>query len=258
MKKIISLILSFVMIFSVFSIAASATEFESTPRDQLINIMEYYSSELDYYIEHYPREPWENFHMARQTYIDYCDAYQRAEELLIEVGTTDEEFKAIIEELKITRCNMLRDILLSILTYHCWDFDYTPEYWYKYYTKESYDAYLAAKQKAERLYADETATDEDYNNMILEFLSAQDNLEPAERPEINLVLGDINSDGAINLEDAILTQKCTLSLIELSENQRLCADVNEDGNVDILDSIFITKYSLNIPIELEKIGEKLA
>lgn len=250
MKKIISLILSFVMIFSVFSIAASATEFEST--DELINIMEYYSSDFEY-----TNESW-HFSMNMQLYTDYTDAYQRAEEILNTEGTTDEEFKAIIEDLKITRCNMLRDILLSILTYHCWDFDYTPEYWYKYYTKESYDAYLAAKQKAERLYADETATDEDYNNMILEFLSAQDNLEPAERPEINLVLGDINSDGAINLEDAILTQKCTLSLIELSEDQRLCADVNEDGNVDILDSIFITKYSLNIPIELEKIGEKLA
>ncbi|MGN0442132.1 MAG: dockerin type I repeat-containing protein [Acutalibacteraceae bacterium] len=68
-------------------------------------------------------------------------------------------------------------------------------------------------------------------------------------------IGDVNSDGEINLADAILTQKCALSIIELSGNQMPCADANEDGNVNTLDSIFIMKYSLNIPTEVERIGE---
>lgn len=74
--------------------------------------------------------------------------------------------------------------------------------------------------------------------------------------ETDLILGDVNSDGNINLEDAIIAQKYSLSLIDFFESQKLCADVDEDSNVNTLDAIYILKYSVNMPTEIEKIGAK--
>ncbi len=69
-----------------------------------------------------------------------------------------------------------RDKLVFLLEYYCWDFDYTPEYWYEIYTKESYDNYLNAKTKAEKLLADENTTETEFQNMVEEFQTAKDNL----------------------------------------------------------------------------------
>ena len=70
----------------------------------------------------------------------------------------------------------VKNELIYLLQYYCWDFDFTPEFWYEIYTKESYDDYLSAKQKADKLIADESTTDEEFENMILEFQTAQKNL----------------------------------------------------------------------------------
>ena len=246
MKKILSFVLSCVMIFAVVPIAnISAASSDSISKQELISLLEYYSSELDY-----SSEPWIYYSSCMQEYKDYYGTEQRAEELLADEETPDEEFEAIIEELKVTRYNLIKIELQSLLLWYYGDFDFDIEFWYSVYTKESYDAYLAAKQKAEKLLTDENANLKDYKNMIEEFLTAHDNLV-----YVNFILGDVNSDGDINLADAILTQKCALSIIELSGNQMPCTDANEDGNVNTLDSIFIMKYSLNVPTEVERIGE---
>lgn len=74
--------------------------------------------------------------------------------------------------------------------------------------------------------------------------------------ETSLVLGDVNSDGKINLEDAIMVQKYALSINDFTESHKLCADVNEDSNVNTLDAIYILKYSVSIPTEIKKFGAK--
>lgn len=233
------------------------------PKQELISLLEYYSTELDYTSEkwHPPYDPEESFSYSQdykdyyKEYTDYYAAEQKAEELLADEKTTDEEYEAIIEELKKTKYAMIRFDLSAMDNYHdgwLWSFDYTPEAWYRKYTQESYDAYLAAHLEANILlmYRGEFATIEDFKKMIEKYQAAYESLV-----EVHLILGDVNSDGDINLADAILTQKSALSIIELSGNQMPCADVTEDNEVTIQDSIFVMKYSLNIPTEVERIGE---
>lgn len=111
----------------------------------------------------------------------YIAAVEKAKALLADENATDEELLAMIEELQAAEEYLYmnydpRTELMELLLLYCWEFDYTPEYWYNYYTKESYDAYLAAKQKAEKLLADENTTDEEFEAMIEEFETARENL----------------------------------------------------------------------------------
>ena len=76
-------------------------------------------------------------------------------------------------------------------------------------------------------------------------------------PEPELILGDVNSDGNVNLRDAIEIQKCVLSLISFDENQRKCGDVDKSGSLKLLDSIYVQKYCLRMDIEISGIGKTL-
>ena len=50
-------------------------------------------------------------------------------------------------------------------------------------------------------------------------------------------LGDLNQDGAINIQDIILVIGDILGTINLSNDQLNLADVNQDGTIDILDIV---------------------
>ncbi|MGN1113260.1 MAG: leucine-rich repeat protein [Acutalibacteraceae bacterium] len=76
-------------------------------------------------------------------------------------------------------------------------------------------------------------------------------------PKPELILGDVNLDGKVNLKDAIEIQKCALSLMSFDDNQKLCGDVDKNGAIKLLDSIYIQKYSLDMVTGIEGIGEKL-
>ncbi len=54
---------------------------------------------------------------------------------------------------------------------------------------------------------------------------------------INIVLGDLNDDDVINIQDVILLVNISLSVIEPNEHQIIAGDINEDGIIDILDII---------------------
>jgi len=51
------------------------------------------------------------------------------------------------------------------------------------------------------------------------------------------ILGDINEDGTINIQDIILMIGGILNTIALDENQLTLSDVNQDGAIDILDIV---------------------
>ena len=51
------------------------------------------------------------------------------------------------------------------------------------------------------------------------------------------VLGDINQDGTINIQDIVVMIGGILSTIELDNNQLALADLNQDGTLDILDIV---------------------
>ncbi len=159
-------------------------------RTKLLKLLELYCWDFDY-----TPDFWYDFY-TKESYDAYLAAKQKAEKLLADENAADEELEAMINEFKTARKNLVqiaeedsRTKLLKLLELYCWDFDCTPEFWYDFYTKESYDAYLAAKQKAEKLLTDENATDEDFKAMIEEFNNAQNNLvsvEDTKQPDITI------------------------------------------------------------------------
>ncbi len=58
----------------------------------------------------------------------------------------------------------------------------------------------------------------------------------------DVLYGDANGDGTVNILDAAIVQRAANQKITLNEEQALAADVNGDGIVDVLDVSFIQKY----------------
>ena len=111
----------------------------------------------------------------------YIAAIEKAKALLADENATEEELQAMIEELQAAEENLYmnydpRTELMELLESLSYYFDQEPEYWYEIYTKESYDALLAAKEKAEMLLADENATDDQFLEVIDELNMAESNL----------------------------------------------------------------------------------
>ena len=73
-----------------------------------------------------------------------------------------------------------------------------------------------------------------------------------------LILGDVNSDGNVNLRDAIEIQKCVLAIISFNDKQKRCGDVDKSGEVKLIDSIYVQKHCLGMPNSISGIGEKLS
>ncbi len=61
------------------------------------------------------------------------------------------------------------------------------------------------------------------------------------------MLGDVNNDGFINIQDVVLVQKHVLGFTPpLTDAQKIVADVNGDGVINILDVTLITQMSLGL------------
>ncbi|MBN2739182.1 MAG: CotH kinase family protein [Spirochaetales bacterium] len=58
-------------------------------------------------------------------------------------------------------------------------------------------------------------------------------------------LGDVNTDGAINIVDALLIAQFYVNMVPSNFN-RTNADVNSDGNINIVDALLIAQYYVNI------------
>lgn len=59
-------------------------------------------------------------------------------------------------------------------------------------------------------------------------------------------LGDANSDGIINVEDATSIQKYIVGLFSLDEENIINLDVNFDGKIDVLDATLIQKFCVKL------------
>ena len=64
-----------------------------------------------------------------------------------------------------------------------------------------------------------------------------------------LTLGDLNSDGDINIKDVTMIQKHIAELEQLSKNQSICADTNGDGTINIHDATLIQKYIVKLIVK---------
>ena len=61
----------------------------------------------------------------------------------------------------------------------------------------------------------------------------------------SVILGDVNMDGLINVQDIILVVNMALGLLDPTSEEFQAADVNEDGEISILDIIIIVNMILN-------------
>ncbi|MDE5558965.1 MAG: peptidoglycan DD-metalloendopeptidase family protein [Ruminococcus sp.] len=59
--------------------------------------------------------------------------------------------------------------------------------------------------------------------------------------QIEEITGDINSDGKVSINDAVLLQEYLLGKEQLTEEQFLKADINSDGTTDIFDMVIMRK-----------------
>jgi hypothetical protein len=68
----------------------------------------------------------------------------------------------------------------------------------------------------------------------------------------DLILGDVNDDGVVDVLDAAAIQKYAVGKSTMTPEQLYNADVNNDGNVDVLDAAEIQKYSVGKITEFKK------
>ncbi len=62
----------------------------------------------------------------------------------------------------------------------------------------------------------------------------------------SLSLGDVNSDGSVDIADALIISRYDVELAKLDKNQLTVADVNKDGSVNIADALIISRYDVGL------------
>ena len=62
-------------------------------------------------------------------------------------------------------------------------------------------------------------------------------------------LGDVNGDGRINADDAVLVLRYAVELTEFNETQKLAADVSKDGRINADDAVLILRFEVNLITE---------
>lgn len=59
-------------------------------------------------------------------------------------------------------------------------------------------------------------------------------------------IGDVDGDGNITVQDAVLAARIALNIIGFTNEQYLCADYDQDGEVRVADAIQIARRALNL------------
>ena len=58
------------------------------------------------------------------------------------------------------------------------------------------------------------------------------------------ILGDLNSDGYLNVQDLVITVNIIVGNIEPNNQQLITADMNYDNNIDVLDILILVNSIL--------------
>lgn len=62
----------------------------------------------------------------------------------------------------------------------------------------------------------------------------------------DILLGDVNVDGKINAQDALLILKHAASITKLNESEQIAADINEDAKINASDALMVLKIAAGI------------
>ena len=84
--------------------------------------------------------------------------------------------------------------------------------------------------------------DEEYKNIPLKAVSGRVTVR-------NVVIGDINNDGDINVIDANIVRRFAAKIVTLTNSQKLAADVNGDGSINVIDANLIRRYAAKLITE---------
>ena len=68
--------------------------------------------------------------------------------------------------------------------------------------------------------------------------------------ESTLMYGDVNNDGKVNSEDALMVLQSVVGIVTLDERAAKVANVNSDNKIDTQDALGILQYIVNIRSEL--------
>ena len=121
-------------------------------------------------------------------------------------------------------------------------------------TEDSYAALQQAIAAAQAVYDDPFADQAAVDEQVTLLEGAIDGLEddvtdptqptnPTEPPvTITYILGDVNEDDAVDLQDVLMIQKYQAKVLTLTGTQFLAADINADGLVNVDDALNIQKY----------------
>lgn len=66
-----------------------------------------------------------------------------------------------------------------------------------------------------------------------------------------IVLGDLNNDSKVNLEDSMISLKGAVGILTLDKEQEKVADVNADGKINLQDAVIILKRAVGIDVSNE-------
>lgn len=61
------------------------------------------------------------------------------------------------------------------------------------------------------------------------------------------MLGDVNCDGVVSVADAVIAQKASIKIVNLTGINFAAADINDNLKITIFDSVEILRYSVKIP-----------
>ena len=83
----------------------------------------------------------------------------------------------------------------------------------------------------------------------VEFWGEGEPVTPTE-PPVQPLCGDVNGDGAVDMNDSLLVMRYVQELITADQLNLDVADVNEDGQITLIDALLILRYSLGVITEL--------
>ena len=86
------------------------------------------------------------------------------------------------------------------------------------------------------------------DEVLLAARASYDKLTADPVPDVKY--GDVNGDGAINTEDALMVLQSVVGITELDEKASMTADVNSDQKIDTQDALGILQYVVGIRAEL--------
>ena len=159
---------------------------------------------------------------------DYCPNNEKLENILIPDSVT------YIGKRAFYGCPSLKSVTLSENISEIGNMAFG---WYDYFDK---GCSFLGRTKNFTVYgypgtaAEAYVNDENENNFAEFKFKALD--------EQKVVIGDVNGDGSVTVQDATVLQKYLAGLVTLSDEQLAVADTNGDGSVTVADATVIQKY----------------